>query len=1515
MPTAQQTAALKDCRAAREQIAAAERDLLAALADLADGQAAWEAAQRDGRAVDADRFKQQVDQARLDRSAFEAARAAAISALGDARKLALDTGSGLDLLSGAHPLLLLPVRLETRFAWETAGGRTFTPSAAAPVQLLVRIFPDTVHEDSHAPELTAAEQRVGERLRKRLDAARDRIHLDDAWTEAIAAVGPARAAWLGELIRRGTPVGRRPAVMGRPSVARLLPDRWIARVTLDDGSVIVARSRLVAEPLETGPSPGGLAWMTDFDAALKVGMALVVSGLPPGTATLRQVAVFGVRGTMDPADSAAALQALLDAHHYSDGFELLAPGTPTNSVPGERAGWNVRPGPEALVPLERRRFAVGLRPDPLCRAGDGTAGSALAEALGLSTDTLGWVRRADAQDGRIGRVLRRLLCAAVRRPLARLLCDGVLEEATLDELIDWAVSRLQAQGPLATLRLGAQPYGVLPLSLHGVEPSPGDNIVARHRAVLATLRQHWQTAAEALPWIGRPGADAGATLIGLLQRDAVARSVAWRPALGPQLADAATGSGAAALLRARQAAAGLLDGMGAQAAERSGLVHVLHMNFAAPLTAPMVQPEGAAPADPQSMRAALERVASLPPDRLMRQDRADGPWAHSLLAALARTAMLETCDRLARERLVAQGADASQWDDEDLPTLFRDPLGTPLRRLEAADPIDPLASVAFHLSEAGRDAALLANLRADLRWLAGQPAAEVEELLRACLGLFGHRLDAWFTALAAERLEQVRAAPATVTGVQVGAWGVAEHIRRAPRAAVPGTPDLYVDPFNGGHVHAPSAAQAATAAVLRSVHLAHAAAGDGTAFAVDLSSARVRTALEILDGVRSGQTLPALIGYRVERALAQARVPRLIAPLRAAAPLTAHRLTPGNQPAGQVAASLVVDGLRLLEDAGYDGRQAPQVATLQAAHPGLPALGPDELAALQRVLADAAGLLDSLADLALAEGVHQAVQGNPVRTGAALSSMAGAALPTPDPEVVQTPRSGVGVTHRLVMLLGEAAAGRPWPVTPRAAAEPRLEGWARALLPTPSQIRLSAIYRTPQGELLATVGPLSLRELHEAAVREQRPELALGALDLVLQADAADRPDRGPLALRLAGLLDLFRPAAAGDADPELVFERPPGLAPEAFGLAEVLEMARQWRATLARGRPIEAADLLPQGGAAVDLGEFAARAAAAERELASVRSALEALRPTSPAASWRAALLAADRLGIPGAAPDTVRDPLAPEAQRMRLARHAALQAQAGAALAEVRRRSAALTPLAPGDAAGRLRTIFGPGFVVLPSWQPASVVTAPFAAGQAPDLGRDGDLRAWLARAAPVREACGDLDAALAYADALAAVDATAPTTSLHVAQLGGAPGERWVGRAAGSGDTLPGGRTSIVAVTAGAALPGGPLAGLLLDEWVEVVPAREETTSLAFHFNAPGAAAPQVMLLGVPPARHEAWREDDLAAMIDEALGLARQRLVDGEDLQGLGQLLPLLVTTENAEGEAIALGVDSLTDKTR
>ena len=85
--------------------------------------------------------------------------------------------------------------------------------------------------------------------------------------------------------------------------------------------------------------------------------------------------------------------------------------------------------------------------------------------------------------------------------------------------------------------------------------------------------------------------------------------------------------------------------------------------------------------------------------------------------------------------------------------------------------------------------------------------------------------------------------------------------------------------------------------LLRNAHLGSSGVPQASGpFAIDLSSRRVREAKWLLDGVRQGQPLAALLGYRLERRLHDAQLDRFIYPLRELAPLSAGRLAPLTQP-------------------------------------------------------------------------------------------------------------------------------------------------------------------------------------------------------------------------------------------------------------------------------------------------------------------------------------------------------------------------------------------------------------------------------------------------------------------------------------------------------------------------------------------------------------------------------------------------------------------------------------------
>ena len=89
----------------------------------------------------------------------------------------------------------------------------------------------------------------------------------------------------------------------------------------------------------------------------------------------------------------------------------------------------------------------------------------------------------------------------------------------------------------------------------------------------------------------------------------------------------------------------------------------------------------------------------------------------------------------------------------------------------------------------------------------------------------------------------------------------------AALAGLPGRP-LVADPSREGFIQTPSPSHAVTAAILRAAYRSQQTEGSfGNEMSVNLSSDRVRVALSLIDGVRAGNDLGALLGYRLERFL------------------------------------------------------------------------------------------------------------------------------------------------------------------------------------------------------------------------------------------------------------------------------------------------------------------------------------------------------------------------------------------------------------------------------------------------------------------------------------------------------------------------------------------------------------------------------------------------------------------------------------------------------------------------
>jgi hypothetical protein len=165
----------------------------------------------------------------------------------------------------------------------------------------------------------------------------------------------------------------------------------------------------------------------------------------------------------------------------------------------------------------------------------------------------------------------------------------------------------------------------------------------------------------------------------------------------------------------------------------------------------------------------------------------------------------------------------------------------------------------------------------------------------------------------------------------------------------------------------------------------------------------------------------------------------------------------------------------------------------------------------------------------------------------------------------------------------------------------------------------------------------------------------------------------------------------------------------------------------------------------------------------------------------------------------------------------------------------------------------------------------------------------------------------------------DASALT--LRVAQFPFDTRNRWLAlnedeRGAEYDTTRDRGRLSIVAafgapqgvpvLTTGTGGQSDKLAGLLLDQWDEMIPSATASTGVSFQYDGPSSQAPQCLLLAVPAQRGTAaksWDVADLAAIVYDTLDLAKVRAVDLDAMRatsgtetetsGIGWALPGLL----------------------
>lgn len=757
---------------------------------------------------------------------------------------------------------------------------------------------------------------------------------------------------------------------------------------------------------------------------------------------------------------------------------------------------------------------------------------------------------------------------------------------------------------------------------------------------LLELEQIWDGIAVTLPFVGRPGSDSSDVLMNILGLHPTSVEFFQRIGysdeyLGNLLNFKGKGRYAnelASLVLSMPATARLfLRNLGVEreiaTVGKMKSLHVLWQHYVTLLDAPNLV-ENRPPSETKQLTVNyIDFLARAEVAQKIIDEDLPGARPTALLYLMLRNALLLQMhngayewlqERTSFDPLLIQASSATTLAGvrESLPTLSKFEIMA--TRVEVAEPTHPSPgmSVADWIwngpAPAEVEAAFLREQKTALLNLADTPTARLERCFVEHLDCCSYRLDAWQTGLFAQRLQAQRGSgQGRQTGIYLGAFGWVENLRPAVKVflspdSLPASlrpadsqPILEEDEVitsrsagvggarQGGFVQAPSLGHAAAAAVLRSAYLSHSSPERAETFSTNLSSERVRRGQFVLEGMRNGQPIEALLGYQFERGLhdrtsasaTRGDIPvlelnRFILPFRQAFTFESREVVQAGTgaPAETVPPYSVVNGLKLSQATLSAANGFGLAAVLEAA--GLP-----DNAQGAAILAEQSALLDTLdavKDLLTAENAFQLVRGNFDRVAAVSLAQKEAHIP-PELEVINTPRgTEFTFTNRVTLhfddLDAALPANNPWPsipFTPRARAEAGMNKWLAPLLgAAPERIVCDVHWvetpeagAAPHERRRVTLADLSVQPLDFVWLVGISPEDAGGATEL---------ETRIAFHYRLANNV--------GDERLVRIEFNPEAQAGETT-FAQLFPLARQLRALLSESRSLDAGDFLPAAG------------------------------------------------------------------------------------------------------------------------------------------------------------------------------------------------------------------------------------------------------------------------------------------------------------------------------------------------
>lgn len=1380
-------------------------------------------------------------------------------------------------------------------------------------------------------------------------------------------------------------------------------------------------------------------WTSNFDKAVEYGMGFKIP-LTPAQASrgFDKILVLGTYLSADEVESQKAVETLIDNHHYSPkGFSIIRQGTATNNTDQEGSGYTKNDA------FNNVSYVVEAD-EPLFTAADNCDGKDLADALGIDYEPLQNILNSNGTDHKDAVAMNTALYPSTLGYFFDTLMKPVLDDSSQDKLRNFFIDHVSGRGPLPAIRVGDQPYGVLLTSDFSKwqwgrnEPVWGVTFLNTIYKAIDHYRGIWKSLLNDVMYIGKPDTNHSEVLMNILGMQAGSVSFFQRTAYSTD--DLINRSGFkfgeayfADLLNSmvsKNVLLNFLNSFGYNIRGTDGqlkipqLLRLVFQHYhtlldAANLidNAPLSEKDGikeyAAGKNYIHWLLETETIAALE-----KQDFGEGIKAPTslLYMQLRRSLLLQ----LGRASVKWFGKNNINLDQVLAPTNFYNirPGGnvTKWEVMKAAvgnalpDHPQKAMAVAEYLLTAGNnedEAAFLNKIKESLQFLADKPTANLERCFTEHLDTCTYRLDAWESALFHQRLQKQRQVinadgqQQRREGVYLGAYGWLENIRpdnkrRVVRDLPESLRPLNNEPVheyadNGGFVHAPSINHASAATVLRNGYLTHASADRPDAMAVNLSSERVRRALFILQGIRNGQTLEALLGYQFERGLhdrgsqhdSLKKLNEYIYDFRDAFKMEQHFVQQeGTDTVTEtIPANNVVNGVKLAETA----LSFPYGATGPVT-----AASTDEKAAIEEEKDKLDDTLDAIKDLLLSESVYQTVLGNADRTGAVMNALKDAHIP-PELEVINTPRSShFSFTNRVTVQFEALKPGdadyNPWPaiaMTPRAVMEPGINKWLKRIIGEPENLLCLVSHKDADGEEFTeeiTVGQLNIQPVdliymignelntgagqpgkeNRTAASELESRIAFCyrkmkslddetpvTIEFLKPENGADKKTLGsmlPLLRMLKSLITDSRSLHAEDFDPPSKTSAADKNNPKGYDHAELLERVQQALSVFQNyindlgNLPVRLNEVVGSVTGDVTLQDFFN----ALNDSDSTISDVDVSFSDASAFQLQQVLVRIAAFGMADAFPklssvenDDKKLVLLEQGQdvfrRMMIMSETAntLITDATSPANSIEKKVARLTE------AGK--ALFGDVFNILVLFTYNNVQDVQLSNGDRGQLLKyatdtlkmDFVADEWLQSVSHVRPRLAKWEGVRALYESLHVASPGNDQLELYPVQLPYRSKDSWIAVEFPSTDEddEPFNIThDTLSVTvhgdASSSFTANSQCGILVDEWTEIIPVKEEITGIGFNYNQPDAAPPQTLLLAVTPVEKGSWDWDALVGILNDTLLRAKLRaiepaLLDKVDKPETGVLLPALLASFSQYDLDIALdyrmNVDFLEEK--